>query len=64
VIEPPNAGMIGYSREAAERLKVVIFYVCDPSVPFPKLVRQQPRNGSVSGCEVDLVLDITLAQKY
>lgn len=34
MVEPPNVKMTGYNRSTSERLKVVIFYVGDPSTPF------------------------------
>jgi quercetin dioxygenase-like cupin family protein len=33
-VEPPNVKMTGYNRSTSEPLKVVIFYVSDPSTPF------------------------------
>lgn len=39
LVEPPHVRMTGYNRSASEKLKVVIFYVSDPSVPFLDLVQ-------------------------
>jgi len=33
-VEPPDVKMTGYNRSATEGLRVVIFYVSDPDVPF------------------------------
>ncbi len=33
-VEPPNVKMTGYNKSATEPLRVVIFYVSDPSTPF------------------------------
>ena len=33
-VEPPGVKMTGFNRSATEALKVVIFYVSDPDVPF------------------------------
>jgi quercetin dioxygenase-like cupin family protein len=34
MVEPPNVRMTGYNRSATEPLKLVIFYVSDPGMPF------------------------------
>lgn len=33
-VEPPQVKMTGYNRSSTDLLKVVIFYVSDPSTPF------------------------------
>lgn len=33
-VEPPNVKMTGYNRSVDSPMKVVIFYVSDPSTPF------------------------------
>lgn len=33
-VEPPGVKMTGFNRSATEALRVVIFYVSDPDVPF------------------------------
>jgi quercetin dioxygenase-like cupin family protein len=38
MMEPPNVRMTGYNRSATDPMKVVIFYVSDPGVPFLDLV--------------------------
>jgi quercetin dioxygenase-like cupin family protein len=38
LVEPPDVRMTGYNRSASEKLRVVIFYVSDPGVPFLDLV--------------------------
>jgi quercetin dioxygenase-like cupin family protein len=37
-VEPPNVAMTGYNRSAAEKARVLIFYVSDPSTPFLDLI--------------------------
>jgi quercetin dioxygenase-like cupin family protein len=34
MVEPSNVRMTGFNRSASEPLKVVVFYVSDPSTPF------------------------------
>jgi quercetin dioxygenase-like cupin family protein len=34
MLEPPHVKMTGYNRSATEPMRVVIFYVGDPGVPF------------------------------
>jgi hypothetical protein len=34
LLEPPNVKMTGFNRSATEPLRVVIFYVSEPGVPF------------------------------
>jgi quercetin dioxygenase-like cupin family protein len=34
MVEPPGVRMTGYNRSATEQLRVVIFYVTEPGMPF------------------------------
>ena len=34
MVEPPNVKMTGYNKSATKPMRVVIFYVSDPNVPF------------------------------
>ncbi len=34
MVEPPHVKMTGYNRSSTEPLRVVIFYMSDPDVPF------------------------------
>lgn len=34
MVEPPGVRMTGFNRSATERLRVVIFYVTEPGMPF------------------------------
>ena len=38
LVEPPGEKMTGYNRSTSEALRVVIFYVSDPEMPFLDLV--------------------------
>jgi len=38
LVEPPDEKMTGYNRSTSEALRVVIFYVSDPEMPFLDLV--------------------------
>ncbi len=38
IVEPPRVRMTGYNRSATEPLRVVIFYVSDPGMPFLDLI--------------------------
>lgn len=37
-IEPPNVKMTGYNRSATDPIRLVIFYVADPSTPFLDMI--------------------------
>jgi len=34
MVEPPNVKMTGYNKSTTEPMRVVIFYVSDPGIPF------------------------------
>jgi hypothetical protein len=34
MVEPPGVRMTGYNRSTTEPLRVVIFYVTEPGLPF------------------------------
>jgi len=38
MVEPPGVRMMGYNRSATERLRLVIFYVSEPGMPFLDLI--------------------------
>ena len=38
MVEPPNVKMTGYNRSSSETIRLLIFYVSDPDVPFLDLV--------------------------
>jgi quercetin dioxygenase-like cupin family protein len=34
MVEPPNVKMTGYNKSATKPMRVIIFYVSDPNIPF------------------------------
>jgi quercetin dioxygenase-like cupin family protein len=34
MVEPPNVKMTGYNKSTTEPMRVVVFYVSDPDIPF------------------------------